>query len=276
MVRITYCFIGLACLLGNYAYSQQRGKVKLDAIQAGVSWVENEFKDASFPFVFEKYLANGETFPTINHNTFYGRGSGLQQDFLWQLDADWRRQKSGQRKFWHHARWHTGVVYGREFIAGQDVGVQTISNTPGGFTRTIELYGNDMQYNLLGLQLGWKQLWYPFKRVPELAFYTGLSWVNMWTLRNEITQSSYYLQTSGTTAGGYQVIEERTNTLPNLAAKNFVWQRWQIPLGITCNIVKRIKFSTEFNLGVSRKNIEGNGGPFYEAHGFSARIGYYF
>lgn len=275
MVKLKLGIVCFVMLMTTNALCQQKGRIKLDAIQAGVSWVETEFKNSSFPYLFQSYLANGSSFPTITYNS-YSRSDAVQKDYLWQLDADWRWQKSGAGAFWKQARFQTGLVYSQEMIPGQSLGTYNDVLITGGFERRVNLYSNDMQYNLLGLQLGWKQNWHPFRKAQHLALYTGFSWTNLWTLSNDITQSNYYLHTTSTTPGGFRVIEETNTTAPDLPGKHFRWQRWQIPLGISYRFGKHIGVAAEFNAGIYRFVKEGQRGRYEEAHGFSTRIGYYF
>lgn len=270
--KLLFCFVSFA---SARAISQQNTGVKLDAINAGVSWMETEFRYASFPFHFQSYLADGLSFPAITYNSYNSRDA-VQQDYLWQLDADWRLQKQGIGKFWKHARFQTGAVYSAQTIPGQSLGTQDDVVIPGGVDRQLDVYSNDMKFSLLGLQLGWKQYWHPFRKKQQFGLYTGFSWTNLWTLQNDITQSNYYLHATSTAADGYKVISESTETGPDLQGKNFRWQRWQLPLGISYRIGKNMGISAEFNAGIYRHVLDKQRGKYDEAHGFSARIGYYF
>jgi hypothetical protein len=275
MAKLKMGLFPVVFFLTTNALCQQKGRIKLDAIQAGVSWIETEFKNSSFPFMFESFLPNGASFPNIAYDNYYRRNA-VQQDYLWQLDADWRWQKSGKGAFWKQARFQTGLVYSQEMIPGQSLGTQNDVVLPDGVERKVNLYSNDMQYNLLGLQLGWKQNWQPFRKAQRLTLFTGISWMNLWTLNNEITQSNYYLHYTSTASGGYRVMEETTTNEPNISGKNFLWQRWQLPVGVSYRFGKNIGVAAEFNLGIYRYVKEGKRGTYDEAHGFSTRLGYYF
>ncbi|MCU0333788.1 MAG: hypothetical protein MUF62_01920 [Chitinophagaceae bacterium] len=256
-------------------FGQSRGTLKLDGIVAGGSWLETEFRNRSFPFVFQHYLADGASFPTFNYSGFSGR-SAVQQDYLWQLDANWHWQQNRAGEFWRQASFQTGIVYHKNMMPGQTLSTSTSTTLPGGFELTRQEYSNDMYFQLLGLQLGWKQRWQPFGQANRFSFYTGLSWTNMWTLRNEISQSTSYQRGQGSTQAGFFVLEQRVEEGPRLPGRPFRWQRWQVPLGMEYRLGKHIGVAAEFNVGIFRHVLENRRGRYDEAHGFSARIGYYF
>jgi hypothetical protein len=160
-------------------------------------------------------------------------------------------------------------------IPGQTLSNSTTTPVPNGFELTRQDYSNDMYFQLLGLQLGWKQRWHPFGQAKRFSFYTGLSWTNMWTLRNEISQSTAY-QRALSSAQGFFVLEERAEKGPQLPGRHFRWQRWQVPLGMEYKLGKHIGVAAEFNAGIFRHVLKDGRGRYAEADGFSARLGYYF
>ncbi|MCU0336155.1 MAG: hypothetical protein MUF62_14135 [Chitinophagaceae bacterium] len=265
----------LAVFVQVTVFAQTKGALKLDGVKAGSSWLETSFRYHAFPFLFEHYLAEGASFPAFNYNGF-SRRSTISDAFLWQLDASWRWQKERAGEFWRHASWQTGLVYHKAMIPGQTLSASQSTSLPDGFERTLQEYSNDMHFQLLGLQLGWIQRWQPFRRARRLSFYTGLSWVNMWTLNNEISQTRFFQRSRSSTQGGFVVLEQNSEEGPHLPGQHFRWQRWQVPLGIEYRLGKHLAVAAEFNVGIYRHVMRNKRGRYDEGHGFSARIGYYF
>jgi hypothetical protein len=270
--------VGLAMILSSAWLTAQRApRLKMDAVQAGLSYYEWELRGLSFPLLFSHYLAPGTSFPALDPDwNSFTRNSGVQGSIPLQLDACWRLQRDGLAPFWKQARWETGLFYSREQVPGQSVGVRTDSLSGGNFYLTEKLYINNMEFRMLGLQLAWKQYWMPNRHWTNLQVYTGLGYMFGFSFDNTISQASYERSLIVSASGQLLQQSENTSRMADLKGTGFRLQRLQVPLGISWRFLPGWGLLTELNLGISRHVLPKGRTAFDEAHGFSLRLSHYF
>lgn len=263
--------------IGTRLSAQRAPRLKIDAVQAGLSYYEWELRGLSFPLLFSHYLAPGTSFPALDPDwNSFTRNTAIQGSMPLQLDACWRLQRDGLSTFWKQARWETGLFYSREKVPGQSVGTRTDSLFAGNFYLTERLYINDMEFRMLGLQLAWKQYWTPIRHWKNFQLYTGLGYMYGFGFSHTISQASYERNLIASASGQLIQQSESTNRMADLQGSGFRLQRWQVPLGISWRFLPRWGMLTELNLGIARHVLPKGRTEFDEAHGFSLRLSYYF